>query len=272
MELRIQLLGPVLAWYGMRELDVRGPQRRAVLAMLASARQEVSRAELADGLWGPDPPASARNSVHVHISALRKVLEPRRAPHAQGKVLMAVGPGYRLVTGSVDTHVLDGHLADARLLAHADPAAAVRSLDAGLALWQGASLDGIPGTWAQIERARLYEVRQVATEDRVDLMLMLGAHHELLPDLAALIRQHPLRERFRGQLMLALYRCGRQAEALAAFDDARRELAAQIGIDPGPALRRIHARILAADPSLWPPRLGTRAAWRTSDLGWACSR
>jgi DNA-binding SARP family transcriptional activator len=169
--------------------------------MLASARRTVSRAELIDGLWGQDPPASAKNSVHVHIAALRRVLEPRRA---------------------------------------------------------------------QIERARLDELRQVATEDRVDLMLMLGAHHELLPDLAALIHQHPLRERFRGQLMLAQYRCGRQAEALAAFDDARRDLAAQLGIDPGPALRHIHARILAADPSLRPSRLGARAAWRTSDLGWAC--
>jgi DNA-binding SARP family transcriptional activator len=271
--LRVELLGPVRAWRGEEELDLGGPQRRALLSMLAGTRRVVSRGEAIEGLWGEDPPVSAGNAVHVHISWLRRVLEPGRARRSPGRILTAARSGYRLdlTPGSLDTEVLDCHLATARRLAASDPATAVRSLDAALSLWSGATLDGIAGPWADVERTRLDELRQTATEDRLDIMLILGAHHEVLAELAALIRRHPLRERFRGQFMLALYRCGRQAEALAAYDDARRELAGQLGIDPGPALRRIHARILAGDPALDPPRAGTQVAWRTSDVNWAHS-
>jgi DNA-binding SARP family transcriptional activator len=250
--LRVQLLGPVRAWRGDHELEIGGPRRRALLGMLAGARQAVSRSELIDGLWGHDPPASADNSVHVYISGLRRVLEPRRARRAPSQVLTAIGPGYRLrlEPGTLDTEVLDKHMADARRLGSSDPAAAAKSLDAALRLWQGASLAGIPGPWADIERARLDELRQTATADRLDIMLTLGGHHQALAELAALIRQHPLQERFHGQLMLALYRCGRQADALAAFADARRVLADQLGIDPGPALRRLHQQILTGDAAL----------------------
>jgi DNA-binding SARP family transcriptional activator len=190
--------------------------------------------------------------VHVHISGLRRVLEPRRASRAPGQLLTAAGPGYRLrlAPGTLDTDVLHGHIADARRLASGDPWEAARSLDAALSLWQGLALAGAPGPWADIERARLEELRQTTTADRIDILLRLGAHHEVLAELAALTRQHPLRERFWGQLMIALYRCGRQGEALAAFSDARRELAEQLGIDPGLALRRLHEQILAADPEL----------------------
>ena len=250
--LRVQLLGPVRAWRGDQELEIGGPRRRALLGMLANARQAVSRSELIDGLWGHDPPASAHNSVHVYISGLRRVLEPRRARRAPSQLLTAIGPGYRLrlEPGRLDTEVLDEHMADARRLGSSDPAAAAKSLDAALRLWQGASLAGIPGPWADIERARLDELRQTATADRLDIMLTLGGHHQALAELAALIRQYPLQERFHGQLMLALYRCGRQADALAAFADARRVLADQLGIDPGPALRRLHQQILTADAAL----------------------
>jgi DNA-binding SARP family transcriptional activator len=250
--IRVQLLGPVRAWRGDDELELGGPQRRALLGMLASRRYVISRGELIDGLWGQGAPASAENSVHVHISALRRVLEPRRASRAPGRLLAATGPGYRLTLapGTLDTDVLDGHMAAARQLATGDPRAAVRSLDAALSLWQGAALAGAPGPWADIERARLEELRQATTADRIDILLRLGGHHEVLAELAALTRQHPLRERFWGQLMLALYRCGRQGEALAAFADARRELAGQLGVDPGPALRRLHEQVLAADPAL----------------------
>jgi DNA-binding SARP family transcriptional activator len=259
--LRVQLLGPVRAWRGEHELELGGPRRRALLGMLASARHAVSRGELIDGLWGQEPPASADNSVHVYIAGLRRVLEPRRPRRAPSLLLTAVAPGYRLrlEPGTLDTEVLHQHMTDARRLAGGDPAAAARSLDAALRLWQGASLSGIPGPWADIERARLDELRQSATADRLDIMLRLGAHHQALAELAALIRQHPLQERFHGQLMLALYRCGRQGDALAAFADARRVLADQLGIDPGPALRRLHQQILAADVALDPPRLDGRA-------------
>jgi DNA-binding SARP family transcriptional activator len=271
--LRVELLGPVRAWRGEEELELGGPQRRALLSMLAGSRRPVSLGEVIDGLWGQDPPASAGNAVHVHLSTLRRVLEPARTRRSPGQILTAAHSGYRLdlTPGSLDTEVLDFHLAIARRLAASDPAVAVRSLDTALGLWHGAALDGIPGPWADVERTRLDELYQAATEDRLDLLLMLGAHREVLADLAALIRRHPLRERFRGQFMLALYRCGRQAEALAVYDDTRRELAWKLGIDPGPALRRLHARILAGDPALDPPRAELNQAWPPSDIGWAHS-
>lgn len=258
--LRLQLLGPVRAWRGDVEIEVGGPQRRAVLGMLATARHAVSQAELIDGLWGQDAPPSAGNSVHVQISALRRALEPNRAPRTPCELLTAVGPGYRLRLGpgTLDIEVLDGHLAAAQRLGTAGLEAtrlpgALRSLDAALGLWQGTPLDGLPGPWADAERARLDELRQAAIADRVDIMLRLGGHQRVLADLTTLIRRYPLDERFRGQLMLALYRCGRQADALAAFTRARRELTEQLGIDPGPALRLLHRQILAADPVLDPP-------------------
>ena len=271
--LRVELLGPVRAWRGEEELELGGPQRRALLGMLAGSRRPVSIGEVIEGLWGQDPPVSAGNAVHVHISWLRRVLEPGRARRSPGQILTAAHSGYRLdlAPGSLDTEVLDFHLATARRLAASDPAVAVRSLDTALSLWHGAPLDGIPGPWADIERTRFDELYQTATGDRLDMLLLLGAHHEVLADLAVLIRRHPLRERFRGQFMLALYRCGRQADALAAYHDARRELAGKLGIDPGPALRRMHARILAGDPALDPPRVELHRAWRTSDIGWAHS-
>ena len=252
----MHLLGLVRAWRGDEELDLGGPQRRALLGMLASRRQVVSRGELIDGLWGLGAPASAENSVHVHISGLRRVLEPRRASRAPARLLTAAGPGYRLnlAPGALDTDALEAHRADARGLAADDPRAAVRSLDAALCLWQGAALAGAPGPWADIERTRLEELRQAMTADRIDILLRLGGHHEVLAELAALTRQYPLRERFWGQLMLALYRCGRQGEALAAFGHARRELAEQLGVDPAPALRRLHEQVLTADPALEEPR------------------
>jgi DNA-binding SARP family transcriptional activator/Tfp pilus assembly protein PilF len=255
--LRIQLLGPVRAWRGEQELELGGPRRRAVLGMLAMrAGQAVSRSELIDGLWGEDPPASAVNSVHVYVAGLRRVLEPQRERRAPGQVLSAKSPGYllRLEPGQLDAAALDQHLAQApRSLAAGDLAAAARSLDAAHGLWQGAALAGIPGPWADIERVRLDELRLTTIEERIDVMLALGGHRQAVAQLARLIREHPLRERFRGQLMLALYRCGRQADALAEFAGARRVLATELGIEPGPGLCRLHQQILTGDAGLSRP-------------------
>jgi tetratricopeptide (TPR) repeat protein len=252
--LRIQILGPVRAWRGEQELELGGPRPRAMLGMLAMrAGRAVARSELIDGMWGADPPASAVNSVHVYVVGLRRILEPRRAHRAPGQVLSASGPGYllRLEPGQLDAVELDRHLTQARgSSAAGDLAAAARSLDAALGLWQGISLSGIPGPWADIERVRLAERRLTAIEERVDVLLALGGHDPAVAQLAGLIREHPLRERFRGQLMLALYRCGRQAEALGEFAAARRVLAGELGIEPGPVLRRLHQQILAGDAAL----------------------
>ena len=255
--LLVRLLGPVRAWQGNRELELGGPQRQVVLALLAlRANQAVSRSELIDGIWGEDPPPSAVNALHVHVAGLRRALEPNRASRAPAKFLLASGPGYslRLEHGQLDAQVFSRHLDAARASrAAGDLSAAVRSLDAALRIWQAAPLSGAPGPWAEIERVRLNEMRLTAIEERTDIMLMLGRASAAAAELAGLVREHPLREGLRGQLMLALYRCGRQADALAAYADGRRVLLEELGVEPSPGLRRLHGQILAAEAPPGPP-------------------
>jgi DNA-binding SARP family transcriptional activator/Flp pilus assembly protein TadD len=252
--LLVRLLGPVQAWLGDRELELGGPQRQALLALLAlRSNNVVSRSELIDGLWGQDPPLSAVNALHVHVTRLRKTLEPRRASRAPGQVLLAAGSGYslRLRPGQLDAEVFERHLDAARVSrSGGDLPAAKESLDAALRLCRTAPLPGLPGPWAEIERVRLGEQRLAAIEERAELMLILGRTTEVAAELAALVREYPLREGLRGLLMLALYRSGRQADALAEFADARGVLVEDLGLEPGPALRRLHEQILAADPAL----------------------
>ena len=265
--LRVAVLGPVRAWRGETELELGAQQRRAVLGLLAArANQAVSRDELIDGIWGDELPARSVNALHVHVSRLRAALDPGRAHRTAGQVLQASGRGYllRLAPGQLDAELFAGRLAAARESRRAgDLAAAAASLESALGLWQGVALDGIPGPWAEIVRAGLGEQRLTATEEHIEVLLELGRAAEAAGQLTALVRAHPLRERFSGQLMLALYRSGRQAEALAAFAEARRVLVQELGIEPGQELRALHARILAADPGLDAPvtaAVGRRAA------------
>ena len=255
--LLVQLLGPVRAWRGDRELELGGPQRQAVLGLLAlRVNQAVARSELIDGIWGEDPPPSAVNALHVHVAGLRRALEPNRASRAPGQFLLVSGPGYslRLEPGQLDAKVLARHLDEARAArAAGDLSAAAGSFDVALRLWRAAPLSGVPGPWAEIERVRLSEVRLTAIEERAEIMLMLGRAAAMAAELTGLVREHPLREALRGQLMLALYRCGRQADALATFADGRRVLVEELGLEPGPGLQRLHEQILAADPALGPP-------------------
>ena len=257
LPVRVAVLGPVRAWRGETELELGAPQRRAVLGLLAArANQAVSRDELIDGIWGDELPARSVNALHVHVSRLRAALEPGRAQRTSGQVLVASGRGYllRLAPGQLDAELFAARLASARESRRAgDPAGAAAAFESALRLWQGVALDGIPGPWAEIVRARLGEQRLTATEEHIDVLLELGRAAEAAGQLTELVRAHPLRERFSGQLMLALYRCGRQAEALAAFADARRVLVQELGIEPGQELRGLHARILAADPGLDAP-------------------
>ena len=252
--LRVAVLGPVRAWRGDAELDLGAPQRRAVLGLLAvRANQVVPRDELIDGLWGEELPASAVNALHVHVSRLRATLEPQRAHRAPSRVLLATGAGYqlRLTPGQLDAEAFAQRLEQAReARGQGDLAAAAVSFDAALRLWQGAALAGIGGPCAQIVAAGLGERRLTAIEERLEVILALGRHAEAAQQLVELVREHPLRERFAGQLMLALYRSGRQAEALNAFAAARGVLVGELGIEPGAQLRTLHARILAADPGL----------------------
>jgi DNA-binding SARP family transcriptional activator/tetratricopeptide (TPR) repeat protein len=252
--LRVGVLGPVTAWDGDRELPVGQPRQQAVLGILAMrANRVISRGELVDGVWGQDPPASAEGGIYTYVAGLRRIIEPSRSLRGPGRVLVSSGAGYvlHLVPGQPDAMTFEQHLSRARLLRKGgDPVGAAAALDSALSLWRGVAFAGVPGPFAETERARLGELRSTAAEERADLLLMLGRHEEVVPDLTAMVAEHPLRERMRGLLMIALYRCGRQAESLRLFADGRRLLAEELGIDPGYELAHIHQQVLTSDTAL----------------------
>jgi peptide/nickel transport system substrate-binding protein len=250
--LEFGILGPFEVKEDGKPLGVGGGKQRALLAVLVlHAGEVVSTDRLIDAVWGERPPASASNSVHIYVSRLRKLLGNDR--------LETRGHGYRL---SVDSEQLDlarfeRLLGEGRtLLATGDPAAAAEKLREALALWRGPPLtDFASEPFAQSEIARLEELRVAAHEERVEADLALGRDAELVPELEALVHEHPLRERLRAQLMLALYRSGRQAEALATYREARRTLHDELGLEPGRRLQELEQAILQQQPELdCPPR------------------
>jgi DNA-binding SARP family transcriptional activator/tetratricopeptide (TPR) repeat protein len=252
--LRVGVLGPVTAWYSDQELSLGQPRQQAVLGILAMrANRVISRGELVDAVWGQEPPASAEGGVYTYIAGLRRIIEPNRSLRGPGRVLVSSGAGYvlHLVPGQPDAVSFEQHLGRARQLRKGgDPAAAVTALNAALGLWRGIAFAGVPGPFAETERIRLGELRSMAAEERADVLLALGRHEEVVPDLTAMVADHPMRERMRGLLMIALYRCGRQAEALRVFTVGRRVLAEELGIDPGGELSRIHQQVLTSDAAL----------------------
>jgi len=230
-----------------------GQKRRALLAvLLLDANRVVSRDRLIDALWGEDPPDTARNTIQVYISQLRKLL-PEGA-------LETAPPGYRLVieADTVDLFEFVRLSEEGRTaLGAGDAAGAADTLRAALALWRGAPLADLAWEpFAHGEIVRLEELRLAALEDRIDADLALGRHGQLVGELELLVAEHPLRERFRAQLMLALYRSGRQADALAVYQRARRTLVDELGIEPSESLRQLERAILAHDPSLNAPQAG----------------
>ena len=257
MALRVGVLGPVTAWYGDQELPVGQPRQQAVLGILAMrANRVISRGELVDAVWGQDPPASAEGGIYTYVAGLRRVIEPNRSLRGPGRVLVSSGAGYvlHLVPGQPDAVAFEQDLGRARQLRKAgDLAGAVVALNSALSLWRGIAFAGVPGPFAETERVRLGELRSAAAEERADVLLSLGRHEEVVPDLTAMVADHPLRERMRGLLMIALYRCGRHAEALRVFAEGRRVLAEELGIDPGGDLSRIHQQVLTMDPALAAP-------------------
>jgi DNA-binding SARP family transcriptional activator/tetratricopeptide (TPR) repeat protein len=267
--LRVEVLGPVTVWRDGGEVAAGQPRQLAVLGVLASrANRVVSRGELVDAVWGDNTPASAEGGVYTYVAGLRRVLEPDRAPRARSRVLVSSAGGYtlRLGPGSLDASEFEEHLNRARGLRTAgDAAAAACALDAALALWRGQPFTGVPGPFAEAERRRLTELRTAAVEERANLMLDQGQAAAAIPELTALAAEHPLRERAHGLLMIALYRCGRQAEALGVFYDVRERLAEELGIDPGVELTSIHQRLLAMDPALGGSLTGDRAGARLPD-------
>jgi DNA-binding SARP family transcriptional activator len=255
--LRVGVLGPVMVWRDGREVGAGQPRQLAVLGVLAShANRVVPLGQLVDAVWGDDPPATAQGGVYTYVAGLRRVLEPDRPGREPPRVLLSSGGGYllRLDACDVDAARFEDCLSRSRgLRASGDIAAAARHVDEALALWRGQPYTGVPGPFADAERRRLAELRTAAAEELADLMLAQGQAAEAVPVLTALVAEHPLRERTRGLLMIALYQCGRQAEALRVFHDVRERLAEDLGIDPGTELARIYQRLLAVDPALDAP-------------------
>ena len=251
-----RLLGPIEAGVDGRLLDIGGRKQRALLAiLLLNANEPVSRDCLAERLWGEHPPAGAQHTLEVYVSRLRKALGP-----AAGYDVVLTRPGaYLLRTADdrIDVHYFERLAGEGRrALAAGEPERAAADLRAALALWRGAPLSGAGDElFAQAEIARLEELRAGVIEDRIEAELALGGHSDVIGELGALVAAHPLRERLYQLLMIALYRCGRQPEALAVYQSARRVLVAELGIEPSPALQRVERAILAQDASLEaPPR------------------
>ncbi|MFC0007207.1 BTAD domain-containing putative transcriptional regulator [Micromonospora siamensis] len=252
--LRFQLLGPQRAWYADRHLDLGPGKQRAVLTvLLLSAGRAVPTGQIVEAVWPDDPPANGANVVQKYVAGLRRVLEPERSPRTPGQVLTLTDAGYRL---NVPPEAVDAirfergvHRARQRHAA-GRPDEALAGLTATLELWQGEPFAGYAGPYFEIARHRLVELRAVALETRAELELTAGRHRELVGELVEAVAEFPVRERLRHQLMLALYRGGRQAEALAAYRDFAGLLREEHGIEPGEALRDLHGRILRSDPTL----------------------
>ena len=225
-----------------------------VLAVLAlQAGRPVGRQQMINAVWGETPPRNAVNLVQRHVSGLRRVLEPERPGHAPSGLLAWTDAGYLLTlpAGALDLDVFERELSRARAARAAGQLReAAEALHSALGLWRGPVCDGlvqpIPGRAGD----RLAESRISVLEERIELDLAIGVHADLIAELRDLVAEHPLRERLHGLLMLALYRAGRQADALAVFRDARRHLHDELGVEPGAALQQLHQQILAADPEL----------------------
>jgi len=244
-----RILGPLEAFDGERGLSLGGSRQRAVLALLLlHGNEALTRDVMVDELWGEDPPPTAVKVLQNCVSALRKELP------GGAETLRTIGGAYELdlAPDELDRDRFERLLAEGRAaLAAGDHADAVEQLRGALALWRGAPLSEFSYEgFARDEITRLEELHVAAVEHRIEAELALGLHAELVPELEALVHRHPLRERLRWQLMLALYRAGRQAEALEAYRAARRTLLAELGIEPGRALHELERAILAQDPAL----------------------
>jgi len=241
MEFRI--LGPLEVFDGERALDVGGAKQRSLLAaLLLNANRVVSTDSLIDALWNAEAPETARKAIQNYVSQLRRVLGKERVETKASGYLLRVG------RDELDASRFETLLEEAK---ETDPEAASAKFREALGLWRGRPLEEFAyERFAELETGRLEESRLACLEERVDADLACGRHSELVGELEALVAEHPVRERLRGQLMLTLYRSGRQAEALEAYQEARRVLVEQLGIEPGRSLRELEKAVLRQDPSL----------------------
>ena len=246
----LSVLGPLYVSGEDGEVAVAAAKQRAVLAaLLVRANRVVSFDEFAEDVWDGAPPPAARATLRNYVKSLRRALGPDI-----GERIITREPGYvmQLAEDELDTLRVSALCArGGTAIRAADWQVASEVLAAALALWRGTPLADISSESLRAQvRPALDRLRLQATEWRLEADLRLGRHADLVLELQALTAEHPLRERFHAQLMLALYRSGRAAEALAAFEHARRTLADQLGVDPGPDLRRLHERMLRSDAGL----------------------
>jgi DNA-binding SARP family transcriptional activator len=270
VKVELRVLGPVEATVGGRLVDLGSPKQRALFALLVSrVDRPVAVDTLIEELWSGEPPAAAMASLLAYVSNLRRALEPHRPPRGPAVVLRTRAPGYVLDSrgAEVDVRQFDGHaVAGHEALARGDPALAAREFDAALGLWRGqAYADVHDAGWATPEIVRLEEMRLSVIEGRLTALLELGAHPVAVAELEVHAQAHPLREHGCELLALALYRSGRQAEALGVLRSTRIRLVEELGIDPGPALQRLERDILTQAPTLdWHPPKPTSTAPATA--------
>ena len=243
---RFSLLGPVRAWHGDREIDLGEPRQRAVLALLLLNRgRPVTLEVLSDRVWGVRLPSTARSTMRTYLSRLRRAL-------TVGSPLESGRGGYTVAVSdsALDLAVFSDLVERARVARlSGDTETAAALLHEALGLWRGPALGGARGDFVAAERAELEQRRQLALQERIAADLDLGRHREVLTELSELVAENPLRERPRELWMLALYRCGRRAEALEVYRAGRELLDREVGLEPGPGLRALHEHILGADPS-----------------------
>ncbi len=260
MPVEFRILGPLEVVHQGRVVALGGSRERALLALLLlSANRVVSSERLAEDLWAGRPPEGANQALRVYMSRLRKSL---READGDG-LLVTQPPGYlaRVETDALDAARFESLLSEGREQAgKGDHQQAAATLSEALSLWRGPALaDVADAPFARAEAARLEEARLSATEERIQADLACGRHGELVAELDALTRAHPLRERLWAQRMLALYRSGRQADALRSYQELRALLGEELGLEPSAALARLEGAILRHEPELdWPTAAGPR--------------
>jgi DNA-binding SARP family transcriptional activator len=253
-QIRYSVLGPVRAWLPGAEIELGSPRQRTVLAaLLLELNRPVSLASIIDAVWGQEPLRDARNCVYTYVSRLRRAMRLAEAPRGKRSVLFSTKAGYQLSgdPGLVDAVTSERRCATARdCYRRGDKQGAAEAINGAISLWGGEPFGGLAGPGIEAERVRLAELRIAALELLAEIRLDGAGAAEVVAELSALVREYPLRERLRELLMLALYRAGRQGDALRAFQDLRAVLTEDLGVEPGPAIQQLHQRILAADPGL----------------------
>src|SRR5688572_25899409 len=253
--MRIQMLGPLRVWDGARWAGINAPHHRIVLSvLLAEPGRTVPRERLINDIWGEHPTRTAGSAVNGYVMHLRRLLKAGEAAD-----LITHAAGYELVTeeDTVDARSFERLLdAGKRCASQGRMADAAENLGSGLALWRGPALADVPSTLiVSAEATRLEQLRLAAWEQSLAAQLGIGRHAAIVEELESLVREHPLRERLCSYLMIALYRCGRRAEALEAYRRVRSVLVEETGLEPGPELRDLELAVLNDDPALAAPQV-----------------